>query len=38
MIYLPDAHLFIVNMVDDYFSYIIQFLSTGMAPSEMTVA
>jgi hypothetical protein len=35
---LPDAHLFTVNMVDDYFSDIVQFLSTGMAPSEMTVA
>jgi hypothetical protein len=25
---LPDAYLFIVNMVDDYFSDIVQFLST----------
>jgi hypothetical protein len=34
----PDAQLFAVRMVDDYFSDIIQFLSTCMAPSEMTVA
>jgi hypothetical protein len=34
---LPDAQLFAVKMVDDYFSDIVQFLSTGMAPSEMTV-
>jgi hypothetical protein len=25
-------------MVDDYFADIVEFLSTGMAPSEMTVA
>ena len=25
---LPDAYLFVVNMVDDYFSDIMQFLST----------
>jgi hypothetical protein len=35
---LPDAQLFAVKMVDDYFSDIMQFLSTGMAPSDMTVA
>jgi hypothetical protein len=35
---LPDAHLFAVQMVDDYFTDIVQFLSTGMAPSDMTVA
>jgi hypothetical protein len=34
----PDAQLFGVNMVDDYFSNIVQFLRTGMAPSKMTVA
>jgi hypothetical protein len=33
-----DAQLFAVKMVDDYFSDIMQFLSTGMAPSEMIVA
>jgi hypothetical protein len=35
---LPDAQLFAVKMVDDYFTDIMQFLSTGMAPSDMTVA
>jgi hypothetical protein len=35
---LPDAHLFVVQMVDDYFTDIVQLLSTGMAPSDMTVA
>jgi hypothetical protein len=34
----PDAQLFAVRMVDEYFSNIVQFLNTGMAPSEMTVA
>jgi hypothetical protein len=33
-----DAQLFAVKMVDDYFADIVQFLSTGMAPSDMTVA
>jgi hypothetical protein len=33
---LPDAQLFSVKMVDDYFTDIVQFLSTGMAPSDMT--
>ena len=32
-----DAQLFVVNMVDDYFSDIVQFLSIGMAPSKMIV-
>jgi hypothetical protein len=35
---LPNAQLFIVKMVDDYFLDIVQFLSTRMAPSDMTVA
>jgi hypothetical protein len=35
---LPDAHLFVVQMVDDYFADIMQFLSIGMAPSDMTIA
>jgi hypothetical protein len=35
---LLDAQLFAVKMVDDYFSDIVEFLSTGMARSEMTVA
>jgi hypothetical protein len=34
---LPDAQLFLVKMVDDYFTDIVQFLSTGMAPSDMTI-
>jgi hypothetical protein len=33
-----DAQLFVVNMVDDYFSDIVQFLSTCMAPLDMTVS
>jgi hypothetical protein len=28
----PDANLFSVHIVDDYFADIIGFLSTGMAP------
>jgi hypothetical protein len=32
---LPDAQIFVVKMVDDYFSDILQFLSTGVAPSDM---
>jgi hypothetical protein len=32
---LLDAQLFLVKMVDDYFVDIIQFLSTGMPPSDM---
>jgi hypothetical protein len=35
---LSDAHLFAVKMVDDYFADIGNFLSIGMAPSDMTVA
>jgi hypothetical protein len=35
---LPDAQLFAVKMVDDYFEDIMQFLSIGMAPLDMTVA
>jgi hypothetical protein len=35
---LLDAQLFAVKMVDDYFVYIVQFLITGMTPSDMTVA
>jgi hypothetical protein len=31
----PDAQLFAVKMVDDYFSDIVQFLTTCMAPSDM---
>jgi hypothetical protein len=35
---LSDAHLFAVNMVDDYFTDIVQFVSTGMALSDMTIS
>jgi hypothetical protein len=34
----PDAQLFVVKMVDDYFLDIVQFLSTIMASSDMTIA
>jgi hypothetical protein len=33
----PYAQLFAENMVHDYFSNIVQFISTSMAPSDMTV-
>jgi hypothetical protein len=33
----PYAQVFAVKMVDDYFLEIVQFLSIGMAPSDMTV-
>jgi hypothetical protein len=35
---LLDVHLFAVKMVDDYFTDIVRFLSTGMAMLDMTVA
>jgi hypothetical protein len=35
---LPDAHLFSVHMVDNHFAEIVQYLSTGVAPSDMTIA
>jgi hypothetical protein len=35
---LPYAHLFTVHMVDDYFADIVQFLSTGVAPPDFTIA
>jgi hypothetical protein len=34
---LLDAQLFIVKIVDDYFVDIAQFLSTGMALSNMKI-
>jgi len=34
---LLDAHLFIVQMVDDYF-LVVQFFSTGVAPLYFTIA
>jgi hypothetical protein len=33
----PDAQLFVVEMVDDYFVEIVEFLHTGVAPYGMTV-
>jgi hypothetical protein len=35
---LLDAHLFYVQMVDDHFAKIVQYLSIGVAPSGMTIA
>jgi hypothetical protein len=35
---LPDSQIFVVKIVDDYFLDTILFLSTGMTPSEMTMA
>jgi hypothetical protein len=34
---LSDAQLLAIRKIDDHFSDIIQFLSTGMAPSEYTI-
>ena len=33
---LPDVQLFSVQIVDDYYADIIQFLTTGVAPDEFT--
>jgi hypothetical protein len=33
---LPDAQLLPIRRIDDHFTEIVQFLSTGMAPSEYT--
>ena len=33
---LPDAQLFRVGMVDDYYEQIVQFLATGTMPEELT--
>ena len=33
---LPHAQLFAIQMVDDYFQDIVQYLSIGFPPSEMT--
>jgi len=35
---LPDAQLFSISMVDDYFANISKFLSSGMAPSHSIVS
>jgi hypothetical protein len=34
---LPDAQLLAIRKIDDHFAEIVQFLSTGMAPSEYTI-
>jgi hypothetical protein len=34
---LPDAQLLAIRKVDDHFTKIVQFLSTGMAPCEYTI-
>jgi hypothetical protein len=34
----PDAQLFSVQIADEYFVDIIEFLSTGFAPREFTTA
>ena len=33
---LPDTQLFAIQIVDDYFQDIAQYLSIGFAPAEMT--
>ena len=33
---LPDAQLFSIQIVDDYFQDIVQYLSIGIPPPEMT--
>jgi hypothetical protein len=35
---IPDAQLLAIKKVDDHFTDIVQFLSTGMAPSEYTIS
>jgi len=32
----PDAHLFSIQIVYEYFVYIIELLSTGVAPNEFS--
>ena len=34
---LSDAHLLAIRKIDDHFTEIVQFLSTGMARSEYTI-
>jgi hypothetical protein len=34
---LPDAQLLAIRKIDDHFTDIVEFLSTGMAPSEYTI-
>ena len=33
---LPNAQMFAIQMVDDYFQDIVQYLSTGFSPFAMT--
>jgi hypothetical protein len=35
---LSDAQLLAITKTDDHFTDIVQFLSTGMAPSEYTIS
>ena len=35
---LPDAQLFKIDMMDDYYEQIIQFLSIGKAPNDFTTS
>ena len=35
---LPDAQLFYVDIIDDCYSPIIQFLATGVAPEDMSTS
>jgi hypothetical protein len=34
---LPDAQLLAIRKINEHFAQIVQFLSTGMAPSEYTI-
>jgi hypothetical protein len=34
---LPNAHLLAIRKIYDHFTKIVQFLSTGVAPSEYTI-
>jgi hypothetical protein len=34
---LPKAHLFEIQTIDDYFVYIVYFLSTGLSPPKFTI-
>ena len=35
---LPDAHLFWVDMADDHYAPILQFLATRVAPEELSTS
>jgi hypothetical protein len=34
---LPNAQLLAIRNIDDHFAEIVQFMSTGMAPSDYTI-